>query len=75
MNFFSSLREELYQQLERISVTHKHGRDLNRQEYDQIYKCLELLDTLETELTKCQLMKTTPADFIYQETLEKPETY
>lgn len=69
----TNIKEELYKELELISSKHKHGRDLDNQRYAQLYKCIELAEQLEEEMTKYKLMQDSHYSSVYIETLERPE--
>ncbi|WLT40452.1 hypothetical protein NON20_25295 (plasmid) [Synechocystis sp. B12] len=66
------IKEDLYAQLQGINVADKHGRDMEIQHYQQLHKCIELIEELETELVKCELMKGQTFEGVYKETLERP---
>jgi hypothetical protein len=68
-----SIKEQLYKELDHISSKDKHGRDLDNQKYEQLYKCIELAEQLEEELTKYKLMQDANYSSVYLETVERPE--
>lgn len=72
MTSLVEIKEDLYLQLQNIGVADKHGRDLEVQHYQQLHKCIELIEELEGELVKCELMKGKSFEGVYKETLERP---
>lgn len=69
----TNLKEELYKELELISSKHKHGRDLDNARYAQLYKCIDLAEQLDEELTRYRIMKESEYVSVYKETVERPE--
>lgn len=72
---FEQLREEVYQMMSALSASHKHARELDRQQLTRLNDCLDLIELLESKLTTCRLMQSKKDDLVtvHKETIEFPE--
>jgi len=72
---FDQLREEVYQIMAELNATHKHARELDRQQLARLNDCLDLIELLESKLTTCRLMNSKKDELVtvHRETIEFPE--
>jgi flagellar biosynthesis/type III secretory pathway chaperone len=78
MDFAAQLKqyqEYLYSELSKLQSNDKHNRTLMEQKSEQLSKLLDLIDSLEEEATKYELMKDTHLELERIETVEYPSCF